>query len=133
VYGTEAYYSGPGSRLRRFTYRTDGFVSLNAGGQPGEVITKTFTYSGGMLNLNYRAAAGGAVRVEIQDEQGLPLDGLSMDDCVPLTGDSVGATVSWKHKSTDPSAPLTEFANKPIRLKFMMQDASLYSFQFLDP
>ncbi len=133
VYGTEAYYSGPGSRLRRFTYRTDGFVSLTSGGQPGEVITKSFTYSGGLLNLNYRADAGGTVRVEIQDEQGLALEGLSMDDCVPLNGDSVSANVSWKHKSTDPSADLTKFAGKPIRLKFMMQDASLYSFQFSDP
>lgn len=28
VYGTEAYYVGPASRLRRFVYRTDGFVFI---------------------------------------------------------------------------------------------------------
>ena len=30
VYATEAYYAGPGSRVRRFTFRTDGFVSVHA-------------------------------------------------------------------------------------------------------
>ena len=33
VYGTEAYYAGPGSRVRRFTFRTDGFVSRPRGRQ----------------------------------------------------------------------------------------------------
>ena len=32
VYATEAYYAGPGSRVRRFTFRTDGFVSVHAAG-----------------------------------------------------------------------------------------------------
>ena len=31
VYAAEAYYTGPASRLRRFTYRRDGFASLHAG------------------------------------------------------------------------------------------------------
>lgn len=31
VYATEAYYTGPDSRLRRFEYRKDGFVSVRGG------------------------------------------------------------------------------------------------------
>ena len=30
VYATEAYYKGPASRVRRFTFRMDGFVSVHA-------------------------------------------------------------------------------------------------------
>ena len=40
VYATEAYYAGPDSRIRRFTYRTDGFVSAKASGGIGELVTR---------------------------------------------------------------------------------------------
>ena len=33
MYATEAYYTGPDSRVRRFTHRVDGFVSLSAGSE----------------------------------------------------------------------------------------------------
>ena len=36
VYAKEAYYAGPGSRLRRFVYRPDGLVALTAGSDGGE-------------------------------------------------------------------------------------------------
>ena len=44
VYATEAYYAGPGSRLRRFTFRVDGFVSAHADETTGELITKALTF-----------------------------------------------------------------------------------------
>ena len=37
VYATEARGEGPDTRLRRFTYRVDGFVSVRAGDEGGGV------------------------------------------------------------------------------------------------
>ena len=72
VYATEAYYAGPDSRLRRFTYRIDGFVSLHAGGNGGELVTKPLKFTGDTLVLNFVTADGGSVRVEVQDMNGNP-------------------------------------------------------------
>ncbi len=35
LYATEAYYTGPDSRVRRFTSRVDGFVALQCGAKAG--------------------------------------------------------------------------------------------------
>ena len=72
VYGTEAYYTGPDSRLRRFTYRVDGFVALEASPKGGELITKPITFAGENLFVNFKTQAGGKLRVEIQDASGTP-------------------------------------------------------------
>ncbi|MBM3334296.1 hypothetical protein FJY63_06510, partial [Candidatus Sumerlaeota bacterium] len=45
VYATEAYYAGPGSRVRRFTFRTDGLVSVHAAGE-GTLVTKPLRFAG---------------------------------------------------------------------------------------
>ena len=37
---------GPGSRVRRFTFRTDGFVSLHAEGPAGEMVTRPLRFDG---------------------------------------------------------------------------------------
>lgn len=53
IYAKEAYYTGPGSRLRRFTYRVDGFVSVHAPAEGGELLTKPLRYQGDKLVLNF--------------------------------------------------------------------------------
>ncbi len=59
VYATEAYYAGPGSRVRRFTFRTDGFVSLHAGAETAEMVTRALRFAGKELAINYRDRRGG--------------------------------------------------------------------------
>ena len=39
-YATESYWTGNDSKLRRYTLRMDGFVSVNAPFKGGEFITK---------------------------------------------------------------------------------------------
>jgi hypothetical protein len=125
VYATEAYYAGPGSRVRRFVFRTDGFVSLQAKSQPGEVLTKLIRFSGQSLQLNFRTATGGRVRVELQSEDGRPLPGLSLAECEELRGDEIAKVVTWNSGKTPASA-----AGQPVRLKFQLQDADVYSMKF---
>jgi hypothetical protein len=122
VYGTEAYYAGPGSRIRRFTYRLDGFVSACAP-EKGEMITKPMVFKGSKLSLN--VVSKGATRLEVQDADGKAMAGFSLEDCAPLTGDSVDQTVSWKGGS------FAALAGKTVRLRFALQQADLFSLQFV--
>jgi len=124
VYATEAYYTGPGSRVRRFTYRTDGFVSVHAEGK-ASVVTKPLIFSGERLKLNFVASTGGALRVEIQNQGGKPIPGFTLADSHPLEGDQLDGVVSWK-SGTD----VSQLADKPVQLKFEVRDADLYAFQF---
>ena len=43
VYASEAYLGGSDTRLRRFTYRLDGFVALRGGDQGGKLTTRPLT------------------------------------------------------------------------------------------
>lgn len=122
VYATEAYYAGPGSRVRRFVFRMDGFVSARAGAEGGELVTKPLTFTGATLSLNI--ASKGATRVEVQDAKGRPRPGFALEDCTPITGDSVAQSVSWK------GGDLGALAGQPVRLRFVLKDADLFALQF---
>ncbi|MFA5193559.1 MAG: hypothetical protein WC740_22855 [Verrucomicrobiia bacterium] len=123
VYATEAYYTGPGSRVRRFAFRTDGFVSVCAGSE-GTLITKPLVFAGSKLTLNI--ASKGKTRVELQDAAGQPLPGFALADCAPITGDFIEHTVKWKSRSD-----VGKLAGKPVRLRFELKDADLYSLRFV--
>jgi hypothetical protein len=125
VYATEAYYTGPDSRLRRFTYRIDGFVSLHAPAAGGEVLTKPLQFSGQNLTLNFRTAPGGSVRVEMTDLDGRPLDGLQLDRCRPLQGDAIEQPVTW-----DGGGDLGRWAGQAVRLRLVLADADVYALRF---
>lgn len=126
VYGTEAYYAGPGSRLRRFTFRTDGFVSLTAGEESGEVTTRPLRVTGRELSLNLLPQANGQVQVEIQDAEGQPVPGFTLADCRPITTDAIDHRVRWTG-GTD----LSTAVQGPVRLRFRIQNADLYAIQFV--
>src|SRR5690606_389519 len=110
VYGTEAYYEGPDSRLRRFMYRVDGFVSIRAAGSGGELLSKPVVFSGNRLVINAATNPGGKLLVELQDADGKPLPGFTAKDCQPFNGDQIAHTVAWKGGSD-----LAALAGKPIR------------------
>ena len=56
VYATEAYYTGPDSRVRRFAFRVDGFVSVRGAKGGGELLTKPLQHAGKILTLNFSTA-----------------------------------------------------------------------------
>lgn len=126
VYATEAYYGTSPSRLRRFTYRVDGFVSVSANAEGGELLTKPLQYSGATLSLNYAARSGGTVQVELQDADGKAIPGFTLADSDSLSGDSIEATASWKGRSDIRSLA----SRHPIRVRFVLKDADLYSMRF---
>ncbi|HOK79665.1 MAG TPA: hypothetical protein PK303_02290, partial [bacterium] len=66
LYSSEGYYT-PENRLRRFTIRMDGFVSIHATDKQGSFITYPFIFDGNNLLLNYSTSAAGFVNIEICD------------------------------------------------------------------
>ena len=127
LYASESYWTGKGSAVRRYTLRLDGFVSLRAPMSGGEVITKPLIFSGSKLAMNFATSAAGSVRVEMQDPSGKPIEGFSLADCPDHFGDTVERIVSWKN-GTD----VDRLAGKPVRLRFVLKDADIYSFRFTD-
>jgi len=127
LYSSENYYIGPG-RLRRFTLRIDGFVSVRAPYGGGEFTTRPLKFKGSGLVINYSTSAVGSVRVEIRDEGGKPVPGFELANCPEIFGDELEHVVSWKG-GTD----VGRLQGKPVRLRFVMKDADLYSIRFRSP
>ena len=127
VYFTQSTMQDRPAYLRRYTLRVDGFVSLAAPLSGGEVLTKPLIFSGRQLLLNYSTSGAGSVRVEIQDAKGQALPGFALDDCAELYGDSLEQPVVWKNNSD-----LGQWAGKPVRLRFELRDADVYSLHFAE-
>jgi len=125
VYATEAYYAGPDSRLRRFVFRLDGFVSVHAGGEGGSLTTKPLNFTGRYLRVNFTTTSGGSLKVELQDAGGKVIPGFGLTDCESLTGDSVNQIVRWKQKSD-----LAALRGTPVRARFVLKNTDLYSVRF---
>ena len=125
IFSCEHYYMEGAVNLRRFTYRPDGFVSVNAPFRGGEILTKPITFDGTCLLLNVSTAAAGSVRVGIQDEDGKPIEGYGAADCHEIYGDEIERAVTWRDR-----ADLSSVTGKPVRLLFVLKDADLFSIRF---
>ncbi len=104
-YATEGYKDGPSRRLRRFVWRTDGFVSLVGS---GSAFTAPLKVGGNKLALNYR----GHVLVKFYD-----LDNKLLTE-YEFKGDDIEAF-----------ADLDFDYNQPIRIRFDFQNGEIFSFQ----
>jgi hypothetical protein len=112
-------------RTARAVLRWNGYLSLRGADTPGELTTPLLRTSGRQLVLN-AAATKGSVRVEVQDAVGTPLPGFGLADCERLTGDGIAQTVRWAGNARLP----VQAGNQPLRLRFEVQRADLYGFQF---
>ncbi|MDF1860319.1 MAG: hypothetical protein P1U87_08890 [Verrucomicrobiales bacterium] len=111
----------------RYVLRTDGFVSVQAGSEPGELLTKPVQCYGSKLILNLSTSAVGSARVEIQNADGKAIPGLELENCQALFGDAIELMMKWKG---DPD--LSALAGKPIRLRFVLTECDLYSYRFAE-
>ena len=100
----------------------DRFVSID-GDEIGTIITRPFYWRGEDLCIN-ADARWGEIYAEIQDaESGRPHPGFWVpgEEPPPFTGDSLGAKFTWKH-------PHDLNFEKPVRLKFYLHQARLFSY-----
>ena len=112
-------------RLRRFTYRVDGFVALHAGPAGGEMVTRPVRFQGNSLEVNFRTSGQGTLRIELQDAAGQAIEGFQLENCPAIRGDSISHTVKWTGETN-----LGNLAGAPVRLRFALQDADVFSFRF---
>lgn len=119
------HYMQPSWHIERMTFRLDGFASIHAPFEGGEMITKPFTFDGNALMINYSTSVAGAVRVEIQDAEGKAVPGFALKDADYIIGDEIERQVTWQSGKS-----LCELAGQPIRLRFEMKDADLFSLRF---
>jgi hypothetical protein len=98
---------------------------MNAGADVGQMVTHPLRFDGKSLVVNYSTSAGGILKVEMQDAAGQPLPGFALADCPGLVGDSIEQTVNWAS-----GGDLSTLAGKPVRLRFVMQEADLFSLNF---
>jgi len=118
-------YAQPTAHLRRYSLRLDGFASAHASFAGGELITKPVIFSGKRLFLNFATSAAGSIRIEILDTESNPIDGFTLADSPEIIGNEIERAVNWKNARS-----LEQLIGKPIRLRFVLQDADLYSFRF---
>lgn len=118
-------YAQPTAHLRRYSMRTDGFASLRTGYTGGHAVTKPLVFSGRELSLNFSTSAAGGVKVGFEDADGKPITGFSIEDCVMQIGNELDRKVTWK-----PGTDVSSLAGKPVRLRFSMKDADIFSFEF---
>ena len=90
------------------------------------MVTKPFMATGGNLHVNV-VAPRGRVRAEVLHADTMePISSLTMDLCNGVTGDHLNALFTWKG---DPSFQ----SNSPVRVRFELKNANLYSFWIEKP
>lgn len=115
--GNHAYAGGS---VGLVTLRRDGFVSLGTPGS-GDMTTKPLIFSGKHLFANVDSR-GGSMRVAVLDQEGHVIPGFDLDDCEAIERNDVTCPVRWR------AADLASLAGRPVRLRFALQNAHLYSF-----
>ena len=118
-------YGQPTHHLRRYTLRTDGFASVNAPYQGGELVTKPFRFTGTNLLINFATSAPGGLRFEIQDKDRKPIPGYALEDSLEVIGNEIERRVAWKD-----GRDVGRLAGQTVRLRVVMKDADLYALRF---
>jgi hypothetical protein len=120
--------------------RLDGFVSMDAGDLDGSLITRPIVLRGQHLFVNAQVREGGFLRAEILDATGrkpvaevlnasgrVPIKGFTLSDAITVTGDQLEAPLAWQGGND-----LESLAGKEVRVRFTLQNASLYAFWVKD-
>ncbi len=117
-------YAGASTGLA--TIRRDGFASMDADNSGGVLTTRSVVFKGHRLFVNVETA-GGELRVEVLEENGRPVEGLTAEQCVPLCVDRTCCEVLWTSGKN-----LSSISGRPVVFKFYLQSGRLFSFWVTD-
>jgi hypothetical protein len=120
-------YGQPTNCLRRYSMRLDGFASVRAGYDGGQMLTKLLKFTGKKLSLNFATSAAGGIKVQLETPDGKPIEGFTFKDCQEIIGNEIDRKVRFGGKED-----LSALAGKPIRIRFQLKDADLYALQFIE-
>jgi hypothetical protein len=102
--------------------RRDGFASMDAGNNTGTLTTRPVTFKGKYLFVNVDNP-NGQLYVEVLTKDNKPIEGLTFENCNPVSGDSTIQQVTWND-----GKDLSSVAGKPVRFKFSLNNGRIYSF-----
>lgn len=94
-------------------------------GYQADFKSKQFTFTGKNMVINFETREGGILRFGFLDSTGRSIQNFSLNECIPVEGNSFSHTVSWNSGND-----LSELVNKPVYLEVKMNKADLYSIQF---
>ncbi|MFA3782230.1 LamG-like jellyroll fold domain-containing protein [Melioribacteraceae bacterium 4301-Me] len=119
----------------RTIQRIDGFISADSPyDKYGIIKTKPLIFKGNRLVLNINTGATGYAQVGFLDENGNPIKGFSVDDCVYINDNAVEHEVEWLNKGksgSTASRDVSSLEGKVVQLVFRMRGTKLYSMQFI--
>jgi hypothetical protein len=121
------HYAQPSAHLQRLTIRPDGFLSVNTPYAGGQLITRPLIFKGKHLEMNAATSAAGGIRVELQDADGNPIPGYTLDESIEFFGDQLAHVARWKT-----GHDLSSLADQPVRLRITLKDADLFSIRFIE-
>ena len=115
------------------TLPLDGFVSLDAGPNPGTVTTRPLIFEGNRLLVSFEDSQKGSagvdhhssLRVEVLDSNGDVIEGFGLEDAEPVTRTIAGQPVSWAG-----AVDLSSLAGQTVQLRFHLRNGKFYSFRF---
>jgi len=122
------FYANPRpntSVVARAIWRMDRLVAAEAGADGGSIVTPSIRFQGERLIINADCGASGGLRVGLERPNGDPIPGFASAEAFPVQGNGLTLPVSWKTASN-----LAQLAGQPVRLRFELKGADLYSFQF---
>lgn len=99
--------------------RRDGFVSLDAGGDEGFLLTKPFQLASETALLNLQTGDEGYAMIEV-----LNGDGKVLGASEAITGDGVRLPVRWKSLEN-----LRALVGQTVQLKIHLRQAALFAFE----
>ena len=108
--------------LYRYEIRKDGFACYMADGDEKTLVTKPLIYEGKVLHLNFSTSAYGYIYIDVLDENGKELSGKTSFE---IFGDTIDRKILFSDGSD-----FSAYAGKPVRLRFRLRDAKLFSLKF---
>ena len=129
--GREVYYMytkdwhrsvGCPKPINLYEVRKDGFACYVADGKERTLVTKPLIFSGKDLHINFQTSAYGYIYVDVLDKDGHKL---SENESFEIYGDNIDRRILFADGSD-----FSKYEGKPIRLRFIMRDAKLYSLKF---
>ena len=109
----------------------DHWVSLEAGAEEGQALTKPMAFAEWEDFLVNADAAGGSIEAELLTPFGQVVEGYSRGDCIPVTSDGKDQILTWK--GSGKMADLLSQHRGGLCIRLYLKNAKLYSYTITEP